>query len=105
MALKRSVGQMPTVTLLFKTSVGLPLAICLDLPSLLPFQLTTSKTRNIFLSLLKCFEICCKVQMTLEKTIQKSGTDYFILLKSLQKDRPTTCHILSLLQFASQNVS
>lgn len=62
---------MPTATLLFKTSVGLPLAICLDLLSLLPFQLTTSKPRNIFLNLSKCFEICCKVQMTLKKQFKK----------------------------------
>lgn len=80
MALKRSAGPMPTTTLLFKTSVGLCLAICLDLLSLLPFQLTTYKTRNIFLSLPQCFKICLKVQMTLNTIIQGSGTDYFILL-------------------------
>lgn len=83
MALKKSLGPMPTATLLFKTSVGLCLAICLDLLSLLPFQLTTSKGRNIFLSLPKCFEICFKVQMTLKTIFQETGTDYFILLRNL----------------------
>lgn len=83
MAPKKAVGPMPTATPLFKTSVGLCLAICLDLLSLLPFQLNTSKRRNIFLSLPKCFKICLKVQMTPKNIIQESGTDYFILLKSL----------------------
>lgn len=71
MALKKSVGPMPTAILLFKTSPGLHIAICLDLLSPLPFQLSNSKPRNIFLSLPKCFKICLKVQMALKKKIQR----------------------------------
>lgn len=55
MALENLVGLMPTANFLFKSSVGLRLATCLDHPSLLPSQLTTYKIRNIFLSLPKCF--------------------------------------------------
>lgn len=58
MTLKKSMGPAPTATHLFKNSMGLRLAICLDLLSLLALQLTIYKTRNIFLSFPEYFEIC-----------------------------------------------
>lgn len=82
---------MPTATLLFKTAVGLTRAIFLDLLSLLPFQLTTSKTRDIFLSLPKCSGICCKVQMTLKKSNSKKWN---WLLHTVEKPLKKTDHYL-----------
>lgn len=70
-ALKKSVGRMPTANFLFKTSLGLCLATCLDLLSLLPFQLTTYKIRNIFLSLPKFLNLL-KSANDIEKIIQES---------------------------------
>lgn len=63
MTLKKSVGptSTPTATHLFKNSAVLCLPVCLDLLSLLTFQLTIYKTRNTFLSFPKYFEICLKV--------------------------------------------